>query len=61
MCFPAGILQSPNYDINKPDYINYGSFGVTLSHELTHVYDNKRRTYDSEGLEFNWSMMAKYF
>jgi len=28
MYFPAAVLQSPNFDINQPDYINYGSMVV---------------------------------
>ncbi|OUM59519.1 hypothetical protein PIROE2DRAFT_14928 [Piromyces sp. E2] len=40
MIFPVAILQSPLYDINQPDYLNYGSIGSIMGHELTHAYDN---------------------
>ncbi|ORX63408.1 zincin [Anaeromyces robustus] len=54
MIFPAAILQSPNIDINQPDYINYGNIGSTIGHELTHAFDNTGKNYDAEGKEINW-------
>ncbi|ORX83222.1 zincin [Anaeromyces robustus] len=54
MSFPAAILQSPNFDINQPDYINYGNTGSTIGHELTHAFDDNGKNYDAEGGEFNW-------
>jgi predicted metalloendopeptidase len=32
MIFPAAILQSPKYDVNQPDYINYGNIGSVMGH-----------------------------
>ncbi|ORX79354.1 zincin [Anaeromyces robustus] len=54
MSFPAGVLQSPNFDINQPDYINYGNTGSTIGHELTHAFDNNGKNYDAEGKQSNW-------
>jgi len=54
MDFPAAVLQEPNFDVNQPDYINYGNMGSTMGHELTHAFDNNGKKYDSDGKEFNW-------
>ncbi|ORX65984.1 zincin [Anaeromyces robustus] len=54
MIFPAAILQSPNFDINQPDYISYGNIGSTMGHELTHAFDDSGKNFDAEGKEFNW-------
>ena len=54
MIFPAAVFQSPNFDINQPDYINYGNTGSIIGHELTHAFDNDGKNYDAEGKEFNW-------
>lgn len=35
----AGILQWPIYGKNFPKYYNFGTLGVTLSHELTNAVD----------------------
>jgi len=54
MNFPAAVLQSPNYDINQPDYINYGIIGSLIGHELTHAFDDYGKYYDGEGRFFDW-------
>jgi len=54
MLFPASILQSSNFDINQPDYLNYGSIGTIMGHELTHAFDNTGKDYDAEGREKEW-------
>lgn len=57
MIFPAAILQSPKYDVNQPDYINYGNIGSVMGHELTHAFDNNGKNYDANGKENNWVCM----
>ncbi|XP_076807101.1 neprilysin-like [Clavelina lepadiformis] len=38
--FPAGLLQSPFYDVGQPNSINYPSIGAFITHEITHGFDN---------------------
>lgn len=38
--FPAGILQSPFYDMKNPSSLNFGGMGVVMGHELTHAFDD---------------------
>jgi predicted metalloendopeptidase len=33
--FPAGILQSPFFDLEFPSCMNYGGIGAVMGHELT--------------------------
>nr|MDE5638487.1 M13 family metallopeptidase [Odoribacter sp.] len=35
ICFPAGILQYPFFDMNADDAFNYGAIGVVIGHEMT--------------------------
>jgi endothelin-converting enzyme/putative endopeptidase len=52
--FPAGFLQSPNFDINFPIALNYGATGVILGHEFTHGFDTRGAKFDSQGRKRNW-------
>ncbi len=38
ICFPAGILQYPFFDMNADDAFNYGAIGVVIGHEMTHGF-----------------------
>lgn len=49
ICFPAGILQKPFFDMNADDAFNYGAIGVVIGHEMTHGFDDQGRNYDKEG------------
>ena len=49
MCFPAGILQPPFFDVKADDATNYGALASTIGHELTHGFDDQGRQYDWEG------------
>ncbi|KAG0205694.1 hypothetical protein BGX33_007787 [Mortierella sp. NVP41] len=47
--FPAGMLQVPYYNIDNPEYINYGGMGVVAAHEITHGFDSRGHHFDSIG------------
>jgi len=48
--FPAGVLQSPLFNVDFPEYLNYGGFGATTGgHEITHTFDDDGITYDEIG------------
>lgn len=52
--FPAGILQSPFYDLNATDAENYGHIGAVVGHELTHGFDDQGSQFDGHGNLSNW-------
>jgi putative endopeptidase len=54
ICFPAGILQYPFFDMNADDAFNYGAIGVVIGHEMTHGFDDQGRQFDKEGNMSNW-------
>lgn len=54
ICFPAGILQPPFFDMNADDAANYGAIGVVIGHEMTHGFDDQGRNYDKMGNLSNW-------
>lgn len=54
ICFPAGILQPPFFDITADDAMNYGAIGVVIGHEMTHGFDDSGRRYDKSGNLCNW-------
>ena len=54
ICFPAGILQYPFFDINADDAFNYGAIGTIMGHEMTHGFDDEGRQFDKDGNMCNW-------
>ena len=54
ICFPAGILQPPFFDLQADDAFNYGAIGVVIGHEMTHGFDDQGRQYDKEGNMNDW-------
>ena len=54
ICFPAGILQPPYFDINADDASNYGAIGVVIGHEMTHGFDDQGRRFDLHGNLEDW-------
>merc|ERR1712055_827504 len=52
--FPAGILQSPFFNLKYPKSLNFGAMGVVMGHELSHAFDDQGRQYDSDGNMRNW-------
>ena len=54
ICFPAGILQPPYFDLEADDAVNYGNIGATIGHELTHGFDDQGRQFDAQGNLKDW-------
>jgi putative endopeptidase len=54
ICFPAGILQYPFFDMNADDAFNYGAIGVVIGHEMTHGFDDEGRQYNKDGNLQDW-------
>lgn len=54
ICFPAGILQAPYFDLTADDAQNYGAIGVVIGHEMTHGFDDSGRQFDGNGNLSDW-------
>ena len=54
ICFPAGILQYPFFDMTADDAFNYGAIGVVIGHEMTHGFDDQGRRFDKDGNMHDW-------
>ncbi len=54
ICFPAGILQPPFFDVHADDAVNYGAIGVVIGHEMTHGFDDQGCQFDKDGNLKNW-------
>ena len=54
ICFPAGILQVPFFDMTADDAFNYGAIGVVIGHEMTHGFDDQGRRFDKDGNMHDW-------
>jgi putative endopeptidase len=54
ICFPAGILQAPFFDMQADDAFNYGAIGVVIGHEMTHGFDDQGRQFDKDGNMHDW-------
>ncbi len=54
ICFPAGILQPPYFDLEADDAMNYGAIGATIGHELGHGFDDEGAQFDAQGNLRNW-------
>ncbi|XP_043288930.1 neprilysin-2-like [Venturia canescens] len=51
---PAGILQGFFFNINRPNYMNYGAIGYAIGHEITHNFDDVGRYFDKNGKFADW-------
>lgn len=54
ICFPAGILQPPFFNVDADDAVNYGAIGVVIGHEMIHGFDDQGAKYDVHGNLNNW-------
>ncbi len=52
--FPAGILQSPFFDVDADLATNYGGIGAVIGHEITHGFDLGGSQYDGLGNLVSW-------
>jgi putative endopeptidase len=58
--FPAGILQSPYFDLYADDAVNYGGIGMVIGHEFTHAFDDQGAQFDKNGNVSNWWTESDY-
>jgi putative endopeptidase len=54
MVLPAGLFQPPFFNPDATDAVNYGAFGITVAHDLTHFIDPLGAANDLEGRPNNW-------
>lgn len=54
ICFPAGILQPPFFNVDADDAVNYGAIGVVIGHEMIHGFDDQGSNFDVNGNMINW-------
>jgi putative endopeptidase len=52
--FPAAILQTPYFDANAEDAVNYGGIGAIIGHEMSHGFDDEGCQFDKDGNLRNW-------
>ncbi|KAH7638002.1 neprilysin 2-like protein [Dermatophagoides farinae] len=50
----AGILQDRFFNPDRPNYLNYGSIGEIIGHEITHGFDSIGKQFDKTGQLRNW-------
>ncbi|XP_015790642.1 neprilysin-2-like [Tetranychus urticae] len=51
---PMGILTPEVFSPNLPSYLNYGTIGYAVGHEMIHGFDNLGRHFDKSGNRNNW-------
>jgi len=52
--FPAGFLDGVFFQEDRPLYMNYGSIGVVVGHEITHGFDDSGSQSDAYGVLVDW-------
>ncbi|MFZ6846022.1 M13 family metallopeptidase [Undibacterium sp. RuTC16W] len=52
--FPAARLQSPLFNVNAEDAVNYGALGISIGHEISHAFDDQGSQYDGDGNLRDW-------
>ncbi|KAJ8668517.1 hypothetical protein QAD02_010180 [Eretmocerus hayati] len=54
MIVSAGILLGVMFNADRPRYMNYGSTGYMIGHEITHGFDTSGSQYGPHGGVINW-------
>jgi predicted metalloendopeptidase len=52
--FPAAILQSPFFNPQADDAVNYGGIGAVIGHEISHGFDDQGSQFDAAGNLRDW-------
>ncbi|XP_074642013.1 endothelin-converting enzyme 1-like isoform X2 [Tubulanus polymorphus] len=50
----SGLLDAPFFSENLPNYITYGSIGLSIGHEITHGFDEQGRYFGNTGARKMW-------
>ena len=58
--FPAGILQPPFFNPQRPAAMDYGDTGATIGHEISHSFDDQGALFDATGKLQNWWTPADF-
>ncbi|KAF7989466.1 hypothetical protein HCN44_008140 [Aphidius gifuensis] len=55
------VLQSDFFDVEQPNYMNYGALGTMIGHEMTHGFDINGMNYDLYGQwdDSLWTSLSK--
>ncbi|XP_035221045.1 membrane metallo-endopeptidase-like 1 [Stegodyphus dumicola] len=51
---PVAYLQNPNFNKDRPQYLNFAAMGYIIGHEISHAFDTEGRYYDKHGNIFDW-------
>lgn len=54
IAFLAAIVQPPAFDPAADDAVNYGAMGAIIGHEISHLFDDKGRASDGDGMLRDW-------
>ncbi|XP_044014084.1 neprilysin-2-like [Aphidius gifuensis] len=61
--FNLMMLQSDFFDIEQPNYMNYGALGTSIGHEMTHGLDINEINYDANNrwnrVNSHWTSFSK--
>jgi putative endopeptidase len=60
MIFPAGIMQPPYFDPDRPSVMDYGSAGAIIGHEISHSFDDQGALFDASGKFVRWWTPADF-
>ncbi len=52
--FPAAILQTPYYNYQADEAVNYGAIGAVIGHEISHGFDDSGSRYNADGNLVDW-------